>query len=107
MEPWSAEPTWDQAIQLLKAYSKVGESAKRCVVALEILLSKIQGCRGLTRMPSEANAREPSEPMFPGGGQNSSLLTNSSFGTIMDLDVLNLEIDDMLWLNTSAAEILF
>ncbi|CEI63362.1 unnamed protein product [Fusarium venenatum] len=107
VEPWSAEPTWDQAIQLLKAYSKVGESAKRCVVALEILLSKIQGCRGLTRMPSEANAREPSEPMFPSGGQNSNLLTNNSFGPIMDLDVLNLEIDDMLWLNTSAAEILF
>ncbi|KAK1252000.1 hypothetical protein MKX08_003187, partial [Trichoderma sp. CBMAI-0020] len=106
VEPWSAEPTWNQAIQLLKAYSKVGESAKRCVVALEILLSKIQDCRGPSRAPAEANAREASEPMFPSGEQNSSLFTDSSFGPITDLDVLNLEIDDMLWLNTSAAEIL-
>lgn len=34
---------WIRAIQVLKAYSKVRESAERCVAALEILLAKIQG----------------------------------------------------------------
>ncbi|KAF2021654.1 hypothetical protein BU24DRAFT_417295 [Aaosphaeria arxii CBS 175.79] len=107
VEPWAAEPTWNQAIQLLKAYSKVGESAKRCVVALEILLSKIQGCCGPSRVPAEANSGGMSEPIFPSEGQDSSIFTNGGLGPTMDLDVLNLDIDDMLWLNTSAAEILF
>ncbi|KAG6996936.1 hypothetical protein FOFC_07909 [Fusarium oxysporum] len=107
MEPWSAEPTWNQAIQLLKAYSKVGESAERCVVALEILLAKIQGCRGSSRAPAEAVTREVSQSMFIDDGQNTGLAACDNLAPMMSLDGMNLDIDDMLWLNTSAAEILF
>lgn len=42
-EYWLSTSVWIRAIQVLKAYSKVGESAERCVAALEILLAKIQG----------------------------------------------------------------
>jgi hypothetical protein len=45
--------------------------------------------------------------MFPMDGQDSGLVSgNNTLGPILDLDELNLEIDDMLWLNTLAAETL-
>uniref|UniRef100_A0A8H7K500 Uncharacterized protein n=1 Tax=Bionectria ochroleuca TaxID=29856 RepID=A0A8H7K500_BIOOC len=42
------DDAWERAIQMLQAYSRVSQSAQRCIAALEILLAKVQNS-GLNR----------------------------------------------------------
>lgn len=54
---------WDRAIQLLKAYSRVSQSAQRYIAALEMLLTKVQSTS--LKTSSEGANREglvPEEP---------------------------------------------
>jgi hypothetical protein len=41
VDNYSNDVSWSRAIQILKAYARIGSSAKRCVAALEILSAKI------------------------------------------------------------------
>lgn len=66
--------SWDRAIKILKACSRVGEAAKRCVVALEMM---------------DAKVNERLQPEVP-----------YDFG-------MDFTIDDMMWLNSSASDLMF
>ena len=103
-----------RAIQVLKAYSKVGESAERCVAALEILLAKIQGRSHSQR--SEKRAAESSSlrdignqnDTVTGQGNDEDLREFEDIAANLNLAAADLGIDDnMLWLNSSVADILF
>ncbi|KAK2684441.1 hypothetical protein QWA68_016479 [Fusarium oxysporum] len=105
-EPWQAKPAWDQAIQLLRAYAKVGDSAKRCVAALEILLAKIQGYHHISEHGKAHDDRALTRNAFIEQQNNAPLVAFDDITGQIDLDGMDFDIDDMLWLNTSAAEFL-
>jgi hypothetical protein len=106
IEPWQAKPTWDQAIQLLRAYAKVGDSAERCITALDILLAKIQGYHHIYE-----HGEAHDDGALTGGAfiEQQSIAPPIAFDDVtgqIDLDGMDFDIDNMLWLNTSAAEFL-
>ncbi|RKK91840.1 hypothetical protein BFJ68_g16092 [Fusarium oxysporum] len=105
-EPWQAKPAWDQAIQLLRAYAKVGDSAKRCVAALEILLAKIQGYHHISEHGEAHDDRALTGNAFIEQQNDAPLVAFDDITGQIDLDGMDFDIDDMLWLNTSAAEFL-
>ncbi|KAJ5093357.1 hypothetical protein N7456_009218 [Penicillium angulare] len=86
---YSNAVSWNRAIQILRAYARVGNSAKRCVAALEILSAKI---------PCAANFSESIPPEYM---HQSSALPQSHesdmFGEI-DLESVFLDISNMNWL---------
>ena len=105
---------WDKAIQLLKAYSQVGESAKRCVAALEILSAKFHhhvshnqvrqdGYASIWTNKAESNAPQESRGPY---GELEDLSGDLDLSGV-DLDDFDLNFDDMMWLNTSAGDVLF
>ncbi|KAH6983975.1 C6 transcription factor [Ilyonectria destructans] len=112
-EPWLANIAWDRAIQLLKAYSKVGESAERCVAALEILSTKIQGQSGSAQHGKDTAQSSSIDNIL----NPDSITCQSDEGLLSGFDdltaSLNMEgmdfnIDDnLLWLNSSVADIMF
>ncbi|KFG79883.1 putative C6 transcription factor [Metarhizium anisopliae] len=103
--------TWDKAMQLLKAYSQVGESARRCIAALEILSAKFQ----------HHTSQNPAQYASTWIGETNSNTTQESrgqYGVLGDLggdldlsgvnlNDIQLNVDDMVWLNTSAGDVLF
>lgn len=113
-EQWLSKSVWVRAIQVLKAYSKVGKSAERCVAALEILLAKIQG-----RYHSQQSEKPGAEtsPMHDLGTQDGAVAEQGNEEGLREFDdieaslnlaAVDLGIDDsMLWLNSSVADILF
>ncbi|KAM0420552.1 hypothetical protein ACHAPT_011721 [Fusarium lateritium] len=105
-EPWHANTAWNQAIQLLRAYSRVGESAERCVAALEILSAKI---KGQSRSEEEVDQVPPLDEIrpvvFQDGAEGFRDLGDSSVA--LDFEGMDFDVNDMLWLNSSAADILF
>lgn len=98
---------WDKAIELLKAYAQVGESAERCVAALEILSSKIHG--------ESMKASQRPKGVSICGGQHSHQATagnlenwgNPEAPIPIDLGDMNFDVSDMFWLSGSSADILF
>lgn len=107
LEPWPVGSEWGKAIELLKAYAQVGEWAERCVAALEILSSKIHG------QPSHQDERATATST-PGQGSphqhDASYfrnLENADMPPPIDLGDMDFDVGDMLWLNSSAADILF
>lgn len=102
---------WDKAMQLLKAYSQVGESARRCIAALEILLAKFQHhanqnpAQYASTWISEVNSNTTQDSR----GQYGELrdLSGDLDLSGVDLDDIQLNVDDMMWLNTSVGDVLF
>ncbi|KAM3426555.1 hypothetical protein NHJ13734_009391 [Beauveria thailandica] len=109
-QSWSSASTWDQAMQLLKAYARVGESAERCVAALEILSAKFQS-HASDRQPQHAkdqvsttrreSALDVAQPM------HQELPDIAAFPTDFDLNAIDLDISDMMWLNATVGDIIF
>ena len=102
---------WDRAIELLKAYSRVGQSAQRCVTALGILSSKIQAAATLQiQHPGDQGGVEAQDrPDLSGGqvadGQAMGPFAPDGMAFSSDFGDHDFNIDDMFWLNTSAADI--
>ncbi|CAH0054585.1 unnamed protein product [Clonostachys solani] len=104
------DDAWDRAIQMLQAYSRVSQSAERCIAALEILLTKVQNA-GLNRSSERGNMEtrlpldevhrisvlDESTPL--GGGED----VNAS----VDFGGFDFNIDDMFWLNAPLTDFLF
>lgn len=109
--------TWCQAISVLKAHEKFGQSARRCVAALHILSSKIlqavpasgsgdaDGRRHLARIDDGAHHGQlndaPADAEFPDLVQQ---LADEFAPPISDLDqqdlaAFNFDVNDMSWLN--------
>ncbi|EXL55811.1 hypothetical protein FOCG_03545 [Fusarium oxysporum f. sp. radicis-lycopersici 26381] len=106
-EPWPIPTGWNQAIELLKAYARVGESAERCVAALEILASRIMD---KSRVEEDLNGQQSLEET------HQSIIVQNPAGELLgfrgpsinfDFNGMDFDINDMFWLNSSAADILF
>ncbi|KIY01104.1 uncharacterized protein Z520_02656 [Fonsecaea multimorphosa CBS 102226] len=107
----SENVSWDKAIELLKAYARVGQSAERCNAALGILSAKIQaatqtaGTRGASY---EVAVHEGSaSAVATAGAELGQPRLDEDLAFPVDFGDMDFNIDDMLWLNTSAAEIIF
>ncbi|KAI0971646.1 C6 transcription factor [Xylaria arbuscula] len=81
LSPLPGNDAFDKALQLLKAWAKVGDSAKRCIAALETLSEKIDVSSN--HLPPQTWEKENQQPT----GESSNV----------DYADFHLEIDDMLW----------
>ncbi|CAH0037953.1 unnamed protein product [Clonostachys solani] len=109
--PWPANSSWHRAIEILKAYAKVGESAERCIAALEILLEKIQGqCQIIVRLTQKEASNPDSSIAAPEVSSQSEATQFGDTGpfssSLVDLEGIDFNVDDMFWLNCSVADIL-
>ncbi|KAJ6437464.1 sulfite oxidase [Purpureocillium lavendulum] len=109
---WHGGRSWDQAIELLKAYSRVGKSAERCVAALGILSSKIPSTARFSLVHGESGPRQDDTDICGVGGMATNAIASQecvvgSDVHLFDLGTIDFDIDDMFWLNTSAADIIF
>lgn len=93
---YSNSTSWDHAIQVLKLFGPLGQSAQRCVAALEILSAKISTTDSignavgpLTQQQAKLESSDPKT--FP----------EADLGGYADVDFAGLEMDlsDMSWLN--------
>lgn len=101
------DSTWDKALQLLKAYSRVSQSAQRCIAALEILSDKVQdtinslssqGGGGVEPVLEEL--REMPTPASP----HTSMMEDQQYS----LNFSNFEfMEDMSWLSAPPTDFLF
>lgn len=93
---------WNSAIKLLGAYAQVGDSAKRCIAALNLLSAKIQDVVDHTQgegtnteqQNEERDAYSVAAPSAGGGWmdfiQDTTLLP--------DLEHIDFDVDDPSWL---------
>ena len=92
---YSAAVSWKRAIEILKAYARVGESAKRCVVALEILSAKVPW----EQTPTESGQDEVSNP----APEHPTPVSNIRFDDMqhdLDFSGINFDLNDIFWLNS-------
>jgi hypothetical protein len=79
----------------LRAYSRVEESAERCVAALEILSSKIKGqSRSEEEVDQELPLREIREVMFQDG--MIVLGDTGDHSVALDFEGIDFNVNDML-----------
>jgi hypothetical protein len=96
---YSTTRSWDHAIELLKSFGRMGESAQRCVAALEILSAKIS-----RKIPADIadqvqhsqRQAAPFDPALSGPQTDLNLDELSGF----DFTGLELDLSDMSWLNS-------
>lgn len=97
-------------MQLLKAYAKVGESAQRCVAALEILSAKFQS-HAAERQVQHADGQGSTSQRESDVGVSQLIHQQSpdiaALPTDFDLNAIDLDIGDMIWLNATAGDIIF
>jgi hypothetical protein len=104
------DDAWERAIQMLQAYSRVSQSAQRCIAALEILLAKVQNS-GLNRSSEGGNMerRLPLDEVHRASvlDEPTPLGRGEDVDASMDFGGLDFNIDDMFWLNAPLTDFLF
>ncbi|CAG9961998.1 unnamed protein product [Clonostachys byssicola] len=104
------DDAWDRAMQMLQAYSRVSQSAQRCIAALEILLAKVRNA-GLNRS-SEGTTMERRLPLDEEVHRISVPDESAPLGRVDDVDAsvdfggFDFNIDDMFWLNAPLTDFL-
>ena len=92
---YSVVVSWKRAIEMLKAYARIGESAKRCVAALEILSAKV---------PWElAPAESPQDQVSSSVPESAAPVLGIPFGDTqqeLDFSSINFDLNDTFWLNS-------
>jgi hypothetical protein len=98
---YSTTRSWDHAIELLKSFGRMGQSAQRCVAALEILSGKIS-----RKLPVDTNTTDqlqlsqrqagPFDPVLSASQTDLNLDDFSGF----DFSGVELDLSDMSWLNS-------
>ena len=96
---YSTTRSWDHAIKLLKAFGRMGQSAQRCVAALEILAAKVS-----RKVPADTSDHlqltqrqaAPFDPVL--SGLQTDLNLNDFAG--FDFSGVELDLSDMSWLNS-------
>jgi hypothetical protein len=93
---YSNRTSWDHAIQALKSFGRLGQSAQRCVAALEILSAKVPTT---DTVGNAATLSTQQEPEF--GSSDPKNFPEADLGEYADADFSGLEMDlsDMSWLN--------
>ncbi|KAH8678470.1 fungal-specific transcription factor domain-containing protein [Xylariales sp. PMI_506] len=102
---WSQEASWNKAMKLLQAYCRVGDSAKRCIAALEILSAKIQEDGPSKKqhdleIPEGSAAGDDINNVLYNGPDAIGNVTGMS-QQVFEFEELDLNMDDVLWLNSS------
>jgi len=96
---YSTTRSWDHAIELLKSFGRMGQSAQRCVAALEILSAKASRkipVDTTDQMQHSQRQAVPFDPALSGPQTDISLDEFSAF----DFSGIELDLSDMSWLNS-------
>jgi hypothetical protein len=96
---YSTTRSWDHAIELLKSFGRMGQSAQRCVAALEILSAKAARKVPVdTADQMQHSQREAAtfDPALSGPQTDIGLDEFSAF----DFGGIDLDLSDMSWLNS-------
>lgn len=94
---YSVAESWDYAIQILKSFERLGQSAQRCVAALEILSAKmpngdLSGSKTVPGPPHRPGLELDSAQTFPA--------TNlGEYGEDFNFGDIEIDLSDMSWLN--------
>ncbi|KAM0549847.1 hypothetical protein ACHAPJ_009289 [Fusarium lateritium] len=93
---------WDRAIELLGAYARVGESAKRCMAALGLLSAKVQDATSRSRGHDNGTCAQIDERHADAAeslGQDSEWLNSIEHMELLpDLGHIDFDVDDSSWL---------
>lgn len=92
---YSMSESWDHAIQVLHAFERLGQSAQRCVAALEILSAKVPKLDPAGNTPStehEAGLEVNISQDFEGANL-------SEYPDGFDFGGIEIDLSDMSWLN--------
>ncbi|KAK9364782.1 fungal-specific transcription factor domain-containing protein [Lipomyces kononenkoae] len=92
---YSVAVSWKRSIEILKAYARIGESAKRCVAALEILSAKVTWEPG----PSESRQEQASN-FVPDHATPVLGIPIDDTQPVLDFSSINFDLNDMFWLNS-------
>ncbi len=95
---YSTTRSWDHAIELLKLFGRMGQSAQRCVAALEILSAKISRKLSVDttdQMQQSQHQAASFDPTLSGPQVDLNLDEFSGF----DFSGVELDLSDMSWLN--------
>ncbi|KAE9376680.1 hypothetical protein N431DRAFT_400970 [Stipitochalara longipes BDJ] len=96
---YSTTKSWDHAIELLKSFGRMGQSAQRCVAALEILSTKISrkvSVDTTDQLQHSQRQTAPFDPVLSGPDTDLNLDEFSGF----DFSGVELDLSDMSWLNS-------
>jgi hypothetical protein len=96
---YSTTRSWDHAIELLKSFGRMGQSAQRCVAALEILSAKVSRRIPLDTTDQIQHSQHQAAPFDPGlNGPQPDLNLDQFSG--FDFSGIELDLSDMSWLNS-------
>lgn len=94
---------------MLQAYSRVSQSAQRCIAALEILLAKVQNI-GLNRSSEGVNmeTRLPLDEVHRTSVLDAPAIVSrgEDVDASVDFGGFDFNIDDMFWLNAPLTDFL-
>ena len=95
---YSAASSWTHAIQILKSFERLGQSAQRCVAALEILSAKVSQAMP----PNITNQKIPSQnQVTPPGTTATDAFPDAYLEEFPDgFDFSGIDLSDMAWLNS-------
>jgi hypothetical protein len=96
---YSTTRSWDHAIELLKSFGRMGQSAQRCVAALEILSAKVSRkipAETTDQMQHSQRQAAPFDSALSGPQTDLNLDEFSGF----DFSGVDLDLSDMSWLNS-------
>jgi hypothetical protein len=96
---YSTTRSWDHAIELLKSFGRMGQSAQRCVAALEILSAKVSRKIPVDTTDQMQYSQHQAAPFDPAlSGPQTDLDLDEFSGC--DFNGVELDLSDMSWLNS-------
>jgi hypothetical protein len=92
---YSTTSSWDHAIELLKSFGRMGQSAQRCVAALEILSAKVS-----LKIPVDPTNQIQHSQRQPATFDPALTDLNLDEFSSFDFNGVDLDLSDMSWLNS-------
>lgn len=96
---YSTSRSWDHAIELLKSFGRMGQSAQRCVAALEILSAKVSRRIPVDTADQMQDNQRQSAPFDSALSGPQTDITLDEFSGF-DFSGVELDLSDMSWLNS-------
>jgi hypothetical protein len=99
LSEYSTTRSWDHAIKLLKSFGRMGQSAQRCVAALEILSAKISQKIPVDTTDLMQNTPRQAAP-FDTNLSGPQIDFNLDGFSGFNFNGVELDLSDMSWLNS-------
>ncbi len=96
----SVADSWAHAIEILKSFARLGQSAQRCVAALEILSAKIPLDSSPPNTQQDGNSLNQSDETMANSSMPVKDLTLDDLQTGVDFDDIVFDLNDMSWLTS-------